>query len=113
MLEQAVAELLTRPVGRPSHKPVVGYTSFWCQAGSWTTARLVMAKVGFRCDELFPQVGFIVTNLETDNREVVRFYNKRGTAKQWITAGKEAVKLTRLACHRFRRTRCGSRCRGR
>jgi len=33
---------------------------------------------------------------------VVRFYNKRGTAEQWIRAGKEAVKLTRLSCHRFR-----------
>jgi len=47
-------------------------------------------------------VGFIVTTLETDNRAVVRFYNKRGTAEQWIRAGKEAVKLTRLSCHRFR-----------
>jgi hypothetical protein len=32
--------------------------------------------------ELFPEVGFIVTNLETDNRAVVRFYNKRGTVEQ-------------------------------
>jgi hypothetical protein len=47
-------------------------------------------------------VGFIVTNLETDSRAVVRFYNKRGTAEQWIRAGKEAVKMTRLSCHRFR-----------
>jgi hypothetical protein len=42
-----------------------------------------------------------VTTLETDSRAVVRFYNKRGTAEQWIRAGKEAVKLTRLSCHRF------------
>ncbi len=47
-------------------------------------------------------MGFIVTTLETDSRAVVRFYNKRGTAEQWIRAGKEAVKLTRLSCHRFR-----------
>jgi len=32
----------------------------------------------------------------------VEFYNKRGTAEQWIKAGKEAVKLTWLSCHRFR-----------
>ncbi len=31
-LERAIAELLTRPVGRPSHKPVVRYTSFRYQA---------------------------------------------------------------------------------
>jgi hypothetical protein len=35
-LEQAVAELLTRPVGRPSHKPVARYKSFRYQAASWT-----------------------------------------------------------------------------
>ncbi len=101
-LEQAVAELLTRPVGRPSHRPVVRYKSFRYQAGSWTIARRVVAKVEFRYDELFPRVGFIVTTLATDSRGVVRFYNKRGTAEQWIRAGKEAVKLTRLSCHRFR-----------
>jgi hypothetical protein len=43
-----------------------------------------------------------VTNLEADSRAVVRFYNKRGTAEQWIKEGKQAVKMTRLSCHRFR-----------
>ncbi len=63
-LGRDIAELLTRPVGRPSHK------------------RRVVAKVEFHLGELFPRVGFIVTNLETDSRTVVRFYNKRGTAEQ-------------------------------
>jgi hypothetical protein len=40
--------------------------------------------------------------LESDSRVVVRFYNKRGTAKQWIKEGKLAVKMTRLSCHRIR-----------
>jgi Transposase DDE domain group 1 len=101
-LERDIAELLTRPVGRPSYKPVVWYKSFRYQAASWKTARRVVAKVEFHLGELFPRVGFIVTNLETDSRAVVRFYNKRGTAEQWIKAGKQAVKMTRLSCHRFR-----------
>jgi hypothetical protein len=83
-LERDIAELLTRPVGRPSHKPVVCYKSFLYQAASWKTARRVVAKVEFHPGELFPRVGFIVTNLETDSRAVVRFYKKRGTAEQWI-----------------------------
>ena len=29
--------------------------------------------------ELFPRVGFMVTNLRLPNRAIVRFYNKRGT----------------------------------
>ena len=101
-LERDIAELLTRPVGRPSYKPVVWYKSFLYQAASWKTARRVVAKVEFHFGELFPRVGFIVTNLETDSRAVVRFYNKRGTAEQWIKEGKQAVKMTRLSCHRFR-----------
>jgi hypothetical protein len=101
-LERDIAELLTRPVGRPSHKPVVWYKGFLYQAASWKTARRVVAKVEFHAGELFPRVGFIVTNLEAPSRAVVRFYNKRGTAEQWIKEGKQAVKMTRLSCHRFR-----------
>jgi hypothetical protein len=101
-LERDIAELLTRPAGRPSHKPVVRYKSFLYQAASWKEARRVVAKIEFRFGELFPRLGFIVTNLETESRAVVRFYNKRGTAEQRIKEGKQAVKLTRLSCHRFR-----------
>ena len=101
-LERDIAELLTRPVGRPGYKPVVWDKSFLYQAASWKTARRVVAKVEVHFGELFPRVGFIVTNLESDSRAVVRFYNKLGTAEQWIKEGKQAVKMTRLSCHRFR-----------
>jgi hypothetical protein len=47
-------------------------------------------------------VGFIVTNLSLPSRAVIRFYNKRGTAEQWIKEGKQATHWTRLLCHRFR-----------
>jgi len=63
----------------------------------------VVAKVEFHAGELLPRVGFIVTNLELPSRAVVRFYNKRNTADQWIKEGKLAVNWTRLSCHRFRR----------
>jgi hypothetical protein len=101
-LQRDIAELLKRPVGRPSHKPVVLYKGFLYQAESWKTARRVVAKVEHHPGELFPRVGFIVTNLTLPGRAVVRFYNKRGTAEQWIKEGEQAVKMTRLSCHRFR-----------
>jgi hypothetical protein len=101
-LQRNITELLTRPVGRPSYKPVVRFKSFLYQAASWTMVRRVVAKVEFHLGELFPRVGFIVTNLAADNRAVVRFYNKRGTAERWIKEGKQAVAMTRLSCHRFR-----------
>ena len=83
-LERDIAELLTRPVGRPSHRPVFRHKSFLCQAESWKKARRVVARVEFHAGELFPQVGFIVTSLDTNSRAAVRFYNKRGTPEQWI-----------------------------
>ena len=51
--------------------------------------------------ELFPRVGFIVTNLSYPNIGIVRFYNGRGTAEQWIKEGKYALNWTRLSCHKF------------
>ena len=101
-LQRDIEELLTRPVGRPSVKPLVEYKGFLYQAAGWKTARRVVAKVEHHQGELFPRVGFIVTNLTLPSRAVVRFYNKRGTAEQWIKEGKQAVKMTRLSCHRFR-----------
>ncbi len=101
-LERDVAELLPRPAGRPSHKPIVWYKSLLYKAASWTAARRVVAKVEHHAGELFPRIGFVVTNLTLPSRAVVRFYNRRGTAEQWIKEGKQAVKMTRLSCHRFR-----------
>ena len=44
---------------------------------------------------------FIVTNMSRPAERVVAFYNKRGTAEQWIKEGKGAVKWTRLSCRTF------------
>ena len=101
-LEIEIEDLLFRAPGRPSHRPLVRYKSFRYQAESWATARRVVAKVEHHVGELFPRVGFILTNLPLQNRAVVRFYNKRGTAEQWIKEGKQAAHWTRLSCHRFR-----------
>ena len=89
-------------MGRPSHKPKVFYHSFRYQAGSWECARRVVVKVEWHAGELFPRVGFIVTNLKWRAKKVARFYNRRGTAEQWIKKGKNAVKWTRLSCRRFK-----------
>ena len=66
-------------------------------------SRAAVAKVEHHPGELFPLgIGFIVTNMTLPSRSVVRFYNKRGTAEQWIKEGKQATNWTRLSCHRFR-----------
>ena len=101
-LELEIEDILFRPPGRPSAKPLVRYKSFRYQAESWSKARRVVAKVEHHQGELFPRVGFVVTSMTLPSRSVVRFYNKRGTAEQWIKEGKQATHWTRLSCHRFR-----------
>lgn len=101
LLEREIEHLLKRPVGRPPNKPIVRYHDFMYQAASWDKARRVAAKVEWHQGELFPRVGFIVTNLEGGAAGVTWFYNGRGTAEQWIKEGKNAVKWTRLSCHDF------------
>jgi hypothetical protein len=102
VLQRRIGQLLTRPVGRPPKKPVVWFTSFHYQAKGWTRARRVVAKVEWHQGELWPRVGFIVTNLTRPNRRVIKFYNGRGTAEQCIREGKNALRWTRLSCHAFR-----------
>jgi len=101
VLQRHIEPLLTRPVGRPSNEPVVWHTDFMYQADSWDKPRRVVAKIEHHKGELFPRVGFIVTNLRRPSWQVVKFYNGRGTAEQWIKEGKNAVKWTRLSCHDF------------
>jgi hypothetical protein len=72
------------------------------QTASWKAARRGAAQLAHYQGERFPRVGFIVTNLILVSRVVVRFYHKRGTVEPWIKAGRPAVKMTRLGCHRFR-----------
>jgi hypothetical protein len=102
VLEREIAHLLTRPVGRPPKKPVVLYAGFLYRAASWAEYRRVVAKVEWHRDELYPRVGFIVTNIWKAPEHVVHFYNGRGTAEQWIKEGKNAVKWTKLSCRTFK-----------
>ena len=101
VLQEKIEHLLTRPVGRPPRKPVVWFADFKYQAASWDRPRRVIAKVEWHRGELFPRVGFIVTNRSARAQGVVHFYNGRGTAEQWIKEGKYALNWTRLSCQRF------------
>ncbi|MCH8097788.1 MAG: IS1380 family transposase [Proteobacteria bacterium] len=102
ILQESIAHLLSRPIGRPPNHVRRYYTSFSYQAGSWDRKRRVVAKVEWHPGELVPRVGFIVTNLSRPAGRVVAFYNQRGKAEQYIKEGKHAIKWTRLSCGKFR-----------
>ena len=101
VLQREIAHLLVRPTEWPSQKPIVSYHDFGYQAQSWNIPRRVVAKVEWHQGELFPRVGFIVTNLNYPPKGITKFYNGRGTAEQWIKEGKYALNWTRLSCHKF------------
>jgi hypothetical protein len=101
VLQDKIRHLLKRPVGRPPHEIRRYYASFRYQAQSWNKPRHVVAKVEWHPGELYPRVGFIVTNLARSAEGVVAFYNQRGTCEQYIKEGKHAIKWTRLSCRMF------------
>jgi hypothetical protein len=104
VLQNRIAYLLKRPVGRPPNEVRRYYASFSYQAASWSKPRRVIAKVEWHPGELYPRLGFIVTNMSRPAERVVafyNFYNKRGTAEQSIKEGKGAIKWTRLSCRTF------------
>jgi hypothetical protein len=98
VLQEKIADLLKRPVGRPPNHVRRVYGDFEYQAGSWEKPRRVLAKIEWHPGELLPRVGFLVTNLPLDPEQVFAFYNQRGTAEQHIKEGKIALKWTRLSC---------------
>jgi hypothetical protein len=101
VLQDRIGYLLKRPVGRPPNEVRRFHANFTYQAGSWTKPRRVIAKVEWHPGELYPRIEFIATNLSRPAERVVAFYNKRGTAEQWIKEGKGAIKWTRLSCRTF------------
>jgi hypothetical protein len=101
VLQERIGWLLKRPVGRPPNEVRRYYASFSYQAASWSKPRRVVAKVEWHPGELYPRVGFIVTNMTRPAERVTLFYNHRGTAEQHIKEGKNAIVWTRLSCRRF------------
>jgi len=92
VLQRRIGCLLKRPVGRPPHEVRRYYASFTYQAQSWSKPRRVVAKVEWHPGELYPRVGFLITNLARQAERIIAFYNQRGTAEQWIKEGKNAIK---------------------
>jgi hypothetical protein len=89
VLREKIVHRLTRLVGRPSQTKIKRfYEDFEHKAASSNKPRQVIAKIEWHPGELFPRVGFIVTNMPMEPDWVVRFYNQRGTAEQHIKEGK-------------------------
>ncbi len=78
------------------------YARFSYQAGTWDKARRVVAKVEWHPEELYPRVGFIMTNLSRPAERVVAFDDQRGDTlirnhrSQWVPVGDHALVVGQL-----------------
>jgi len=102
VLNRAIDSHLTRPVGRPPKSGIqVKLVDFRYQAKTWDRARRVIAKIEWHAGELFPRIGFIVTNSKLSAGKVVKVYNGRGDVENRIKEGKNTLRWDKTSCQRF------------
>ncbi|MEJ2719170.1 MAG: IS1380 family transposase [Deltaproteobacteria bacterium] len=102
VLNSLIEPYLTRPVGRP---PKIGIqiklVDLRYRAQTWDKERGVVAKIEWHEGELFPRIGFIVTNSKLPAGKVVNVSNGRGDVENRIKEGKNTLRWDKTSCHRF------------
>jgi len=102
VLNRAIESYLTSPVGRPPKSGIqIKLVDFWYQAQTWDRERRVIAKIEWHEGELFPRIGFIVTNSRLPCTKVVKVYNGRGDVENRIKEGKNTLRWDKASCRRF------------
>ena len=74
---------------------------FHYQAEKWIKPRRVVCKIEWHVGELFPRVGFIVTNSSLEADRVITVYNGRAKIENWIKEGKYTLRWDKTSCNRF------------
>jgi hypothetical protein len=101
-LERLLAPHLSRPVGRPPKSGIqVKIVDLHYQAKSWGRPRRVVAKIEWHWGELFPRIGFVVTNSRLPAGKVVKVYNGRAEIENRIKEGKNTLRWDKTSCQRF------------
>ncbi len=102
MFKKRVAPLLAKAQARyqRTDKPVQIRTSFWHRARSWPHRRRILVKIDVTV--MGANLRFMVTNRTGSAKELVAWYDQRGTAENRIKELKLDIHADRLSCHRFR-----------
>jgi hypothetical protein len=74
---------------------------FHYQAERWNKPRRVVCKIEWHVGELFPRVGFIVTNSSLAAHKVITICNGRAEIENRIKEGKNTLRRDKTSCHRF------------
>lgn len=101
-LKKIILPHLNRPIGPPPGDGVqVKVVEFQYQAEKWSKPRRVVCKIEWHLGELFPGVGFIVTNSNLAAHKVTTTYNGRAEIENRIKEGKNTLRWDKTSCHRF------------
>ncbi len=101
--EQKAAPHLNRPGGRPPKSGIqVNIVDLHYQAKSWSRPRRVVAKVEWHQHELFPRIGFVVTNSRLPADKVIKVYNGQGGVGKGIKEGKNTLPWEKMSCQQFK-----------
>jgi hypothetical protein len=93
---------LNRPVGRPPKSGIqVKVVDLQYQAKSWHKPRRVVAKIEWHRGELFPRIGFVVTNSRLPAGKVIKIYNGRVDVENRIKGGKNTLRWDKTSCQRL------------
>ena len=71
------------------------------QAGSWEIPRRVVCRIAWHENELFPRIGFVVTNSRISVEKVIKLYNRRAEIENRIREGRNTLRWDKTSCHRF------------
>jgi hypothetical protein len=101
-LKKLIQPHLKRPTGRPPKGGVqVRVIEFHYQPEKWNKARRVVCKIEWHVGELFPRVGFIVTNSNLAAHKVITTYNGRAEIENRIKEGQNTLRWDKTSRHRF------------
>jgi hypothetical protein len=101
-LERLLGPHLVRPVGRPLKSGIqVKTVDLLYQARSWSRPRRVVAKIEWHRGELFPRIGFVITNSRLLAGKVTKVYNGRGDVENRIKEGKNTLRWDKTSCQSF------------
>jgi Transposase DDE domain group 1 len=102
VLHRLIDENMARPAGRPPKSGIqVKLVGFRYQAQTWDRECRVVAKIEWHVGELFPRIGFSVTNSRLPAARVVKIYKGRGDVENRIKEGKNTLRWDKTSCHRF------------
>jgi hypothetical protein len=102
ILMRLLEPYLNRPVGRPPKSGIqVKVVDLQYQAKSWHKPRRVVAKIEWHRGELFPRIGFVVTNSRLPAGKVIKVYNGRADVENRLKEGKNTLRWDKTSCQRF------------